>query len=156
MVLLKRLVGEQSYRHFRNALIEAITVPRMDVSINDPAWFRIVFTQEAVTAARGDNSLLTVAHVTQKTWLCCNFRLRVGDLPCSNVSTIDSFTIARRASAGAFADAGGTDPTRVAFPNLTIAVGAADVKPWQDWFNDFVVAGNSGPDNVLSRCARVP
>ena len=38
-------------------------------------------------------------------------------------------------------------PTTLDIPNLKITFSAADAKPWQDWFDDFVVKGNAGPGN---------
>jgi hypothetical protein len=36
-------------------------------------------------------------------------------------------------------------PTTLEIPNLRITFAAADAKPWQDWFDDFVIKGNNGP-----------
>jgi len=41
-------------------------------------------------------------------------------------------------------------PTTLEIRNLRITFPATDVKPWQDWFDDFVVKGNAGAGNEKS------
>lgn len=67
----------------------------------------------------------------QKKWLSCNFRLKLGDLPCSRINKIESFTIKQ-----AFEDLDGdgkvdefTDMSEVAFD-----VPWADAAPFMEWF----------------------
>jgi hypothetical protein len=141
----------KSYRHFRNALIEEITIPSMNASSRQPAFFTIKFKPEEITYAKGNNAIQNVVSVRQKTWLCSNFRLRIGDLPCSRVSKVDSFTIRQSVSAQALGNVhdGGSDRTTVEFPNLKVTFSAVDLDPWHDWFTDFVILGNNGPEKAV-------
>ncbi len=68
---------------------------------------------------------------------------------CKRVTKIDSFTV--KQSIVEFATGGSAirtkHPTTLEIPNLRITFSAADAKPWQDWFDDFVIKGNAGPGN---------
>ena len=63
------------------------------------------------------------------------------------MAKIDSFTV--KQSIAEFAAGGSAittrHPTTLEIPNLKVTFSAADAKPWQDWFDDFVIKGNTGP-----------
>ena len=141
----------RSSRHFRDALIEEITIPSMIASSKQLAFVTIKFKPEEITYAKGDNAIQNVVSSRQKTWLSSSFRLRIGDLPCSRVSKIDSFTIRQSTSAQTLDDVhdGASDRTTVEFPNLKVTFSAVDLDPWHDWFNDFVILGNNGPGRAV-------
>ena len=74
-------------------------------------------------------------NIKQKQWLCSNFRLRIGKLPCTRVSKVDSFTIKQGIKENT------VDAVRAAPPGATpsnseskITFSALMVGPWQDWF----------------------
>jgi T4-like virus tail tube protein gp19 len=139
----------QSYRHFRDALIEEITVPAMDASNKAAAFFTIKFQAEEITYAKGDDAVIQgVVNSKQKTWLCSNFRLRIGDLPCARVTKVDSFTITQRIMEKAVGESrvNSRGTTTVEFPNLKVTLSAADAGPWQEWFTEFVIKGNNGQE----------
>ncbi len=141
-----------AYRHFRNALIEEITFPGLDASSKETALFTIKLSPEQITYAAGDGASLTpTVDAKQKKWLCSNFRFRLTGLEdaCKRVAKVDPFTV--KQSIAEFT-AGGSGirtkhPTTLEIPNLRITFSAADAKPWQDWFDDFVIKGNAGPGN---------
>jgi phage tail-like protein len=131
----------QRYRHFSDALISEVAFPTLDGSSKEAGFFTIKFDPEEITYAKGDDAVIKPSgSIKQKKWLTSNFRLRLGDLPCNRVSKIDGFTITQQV----------TTPGRVDFPNLRITFSAADREAWEDWFQDFVVAGNNGQDRELS------
>ncbi len=100
----------QEYRHFRDALITEVTVPKLDGSSKDAGYFTIKFDPEEITYAKGDGAAIQDGVSTkQKAWLCSNFRLRVGKLPCARVASIDAFTIKQG--------------TGIEFPNLKSVLG---------------------------------
>lgn len=145
-----RAVG---YRNFRDALIEAITIPAMDASSKEAGFFTIKFQPEEITYAKGDNAVIKAAvNVRQKQWLSSNFRLRIGNLPCARVSKVDSFTIKqgiRENTVGGVRGGHTKEPTTIEFPNLTITFSAVDAGPWQEWFNDFVILGHNDQGKEL-------
>jgi hypothetical protein len=142
----------EAYRHFRDALIQEVGFPALDGSSKETAYFTVALAPEHITHAAGDGAKLT-ATVTlkQKRWLASNFRFRLTGLEnaCKRVATVDAFTI-KQTLVEVTDGASGIRtkrPTTLEIPNLRITFYAADVKPWQDWFDDFVVKGNAGPGN---------
>jgi phage tail-like protein len=131
----------QRYRHFRDALISEVSFPTLDGSSKEAGFFTIKFQAEEITYAKGDDAVVKPSgSIKQKKWLTSNFHLRLGDLPCDRVAKIDGFTIKQQVAT----------PGRIDFPDLRVAFAAADRKDWEDWFQDFVVAGNNGQNQELS------
>lgn len=143
----------QQYRHFRDALITEITIPAMDGSAKDSAFFTVKFDAEEITYQAGDDAgIKGTVNVKQKKWLNSNFRLRIGDLDCSKVSKIDSFTIKQgivQDDVGEFR-IGTKEPSKMEFPNIKITMAKSTEKSWRTWFEDFVVKGNNGQEKELS------
>ena len=150
VALVNALDKAEAYRHFRNALVEEITFPGLDASSKEAGLFTITLSPEEITHAPGDGVTLTATvNAKQKKWLCSNFRFRLTGLEdaCKRVAKIDSFTVKQNIVEIA---AGGSairtrHATTLEIPNLRVTFSAADAKPWQDWFDDFVVKGNAGP-----------
>ena len=135
----------KGYRHFRDALIDEITIPAMDASSKEAAFFRISFQTEEITYAKGDDAIRAVVNTKQKKWLRSNFRLVVGDLPCGRVSKVDAFSIKQIIVENQVGAVHGATlmPTSIEFPNLKVTFSAADVGPWQEWFTEFVINGHN-------------
>lgn len=141
-----------AYRHFRDALITEVTIPACDGSSKDSSYFTIKFDAEEITYQDGDQADLKGAvNTKQKRWLNSNFRLTLGDLPTARVSKIDSFTLKQ----GVVQDDVGQfrvstkEPTKMEVPNLKVTFSAADVKPWAQWFDNFVIKGlNTDSDEL--------
>ena len=139
----------QAYRNFRDALVEEVTFPALDASNKGAALFAITLSPAEIAHAPGDGAdLETTVGAKQKKWLCSNFRLRLAGLEdaCKRVAKIDSFTVKQHIVevASGSSPARTKQPTTLEIPNLTVTFAAADAKPWQDWFDDFVIKGNSG------------
>lgn len=142
-----------AYRHFRDALITEITIPAMDASSKDSAYFTVKFDAEEITYQDGDGAdLKGTVNTKQKKWLNSNFRLRLGDLPCSKVSKIDAITLKQgivQDDVGEFRIAT-KEPTKMEVPNMKVTFSAADVKPWAQWFENFVIKGlNTDSDELV-------
>jgi hypothetical protein len=143
----------QSYRHFRDALITEITIPASDASSKDTAFFTIKFDAEEITYQAGDDAdIKGVVNTKQKKWLTSNFRLRLGDLPCTRVSKVDSFTIKQGMTQDDVGEqrVSTKEPTKLEIPNLKVTFSASDVAPWAKFFDDFVIKGNNGQEMELS------
>jgi len=143
----------KSYRHFSNALITEITIPAMDGGSKDGAFFTVKFQPEFIEYQKGDDAPIKgVVNVVQKKWLCSNFRLRLGDLDCTKISKIDSFTIKQ----GVTNDAVGEqrqdawEPTHLEVPNLKITGSMATSQTWIDWHKTFVIGGQCTDQDELS------
>jgi hypothetical protein len=142
-----------AFRHFHKALLTAITLPTLDVNSKDSAFFVIEFEPEKITYKDGDALNLSDAIDTmQKDWLCSGFRLRLGDLPCTHVSKIDSFTIRQIVKPEVKGDFRVSTRmlTKLEIPHLKITFSPAIIKPWAAWFNEFVVKGRNSQTDELS------
>ena len=143
----------QSYCHFRDTLIEEITIPAMDATSKDPAFLTIRCQPEEITYAKGDDAIVRVGvDAKSERWLCSNFRVRIGQLPCGRVSKVDSFTIRQRiveSGVGRLPAGHSKEPINLEFPNIKVTFSTADFDPWQDWFSEFVIRGQNDQGNEL-------
>jgi hypothetical protein len=132
---------------FSDALITELVIPACDGASKDPAYLKLNLTPETTTWTDGTGASLDASkNVKQKTWLPSNFRLKVGDLPCSRVNKIDSFTIkqgVKESAAGETREAQ-KEPAKLEIPNLKITLDAVDAPKWEEWFDDFCIKGNNG------------
>jgi hypothetical protein len=141
----------QAYRHFRDAHIEEVTIPAMDASNKEAAYFTVKFSPEEITYQPGDDAdIKGTVNVKQKKWLCSNFRFRVTGLEdaCKRVTKVDSHTLKQanvEDPCGEFR-INTKHPSKLEVPNLKVTFSAADVKPWAEWFDDFCIKGNNGQD----------
>jgi hypothetical protein len=129
----------QSYRYFRNAVIDAVTVPTADVNIADPARFTVRVRSREITDVKSDNTTLTAAGINQQTSRCSNFRVSIGSLPCSRVSKIDAFTIRQG------------ERSEGSFPNLRVTVAGVDLERWQRWFRGFAAESTATVNELDGR-----
>jgi hypothetical protein len=133
----------QSQQTFMGALVTGVTVPKLDGSSKDAAYFDIEFEAEQVRWAKaGGEDIRGKIGPKQKAWLCSNFRVEIGDLPCNRVATVDSFTWKCSVAAdqiGIFREAT-KHPAKVTVPELKLAISHADHDPWaqaaKKWFVD--------------------
>jgi hypothetical protein len=133
----------QSRLDFMNALITTVTVPKLDGSSKDAAYFDIEFDAEQVRWAKGGGEdIRGKVGAKQKAWLCSNFRVEIGDLPCSRVASVDSFTWKCSVAPdqiGIFREPT-KHPAKVVVPDIKLSISAADHQQWADaakkWFVD--------------------
>jgi hypothetical protein len=145
----------EGYRNFRDALVQEVTFPALDASSKEAALVAITLAPSEIARAPGDGAdLKTTVGAKQKKWVCSNFRFRLADLEaaCKRVAKIDSFTVKQNIAEVASGNSRvrTKEPTTLETPNLTVTFAAADAKPWQDWFDDFVIKGNTGAGNERS------
>ena len=118
-------------------------MPKLDGSSKDAAYFDITFEPERVRWAKGGgNDIRSKVGPKQKAWLCSNFRVEIGDLPCSRVASVDSFTWKCAIAAdqiGIHREAT-KHPAKVTVPDLKLSISMADHQLWADaaraWFVD--------------------
>ena len=128
---------------FMNALITSVTVPKLDGSSKDAAYFDVEFEAEQVRWSKGDQSdIRGKIGPKQKAWLCSNFRIEIGALPCSRIATVDSFTWKCSVSAdqiGIFREPT-KHPAKVTVPDIKLSISHADHDAWaqaaKKWFVD--------------------
>ena len=128
---------------FMNALITSVTVPKLDGSSKDAAYFDVEFEAEQVRWSKGGGEdIRGKIGPKQKAWLCSNFRIEIGSLPCSRVATVDSFTWKCSVSAdqiGIFREPT-KHPAKVTVPDIKLSISSADHDAWaqaaKKWFVD--------------------
>src|SRR5512146_1398835 len=71
----------QTRLNFEDALITEVTVPKLDGSSKDAAYFDVTFEPERVRWEKGGNEdIRSTIGPIQKAWLCSNSRVESGDL----------------------------------------------------------------------------
>jgi hypothetical protein len=133
----------QSRMDFQGGLITSVTVPKLDGSSKDAAYFDIEWEAEQVRWSKGGGEdIRGKIGPKQKQWLCSNFMVEIGALPCHRVATVDSFTWKCSVSAdqvGIFREPT-KHPAKVTVPDLKLSISAADLDPWaqaaKKWFVD--------------------
>ena len=142
----------KSVLEFDDALITEVGFPALDGSSKDAGSLSLTFRPESTRMSKGSGSLTSLTSAKQKKWLVSNFRLTLGDLPTARVAKIDAFAIKQQVAAE---DVGEIRERLkrsaiVEIPNLKVTFSEADVAKWADWFDDFVLKGNSGQEHELS------
>ena len=133
----------QSSLTFFNALITGVTVPKLSGDSKDAAYFDVEFEAEQVRWAKGGGEVIKgKIGPKQKSWLCSNFRVEIGNLPCNRVASVDSFTWKCAVAAdmvGIFRE-NTKHPAKVTVPDIKLAISYADHQAWADaarkWFVD--------------------
>ena len=133
----------QSALDFEGALITEVAVPKLDGSSKDAAYFDITFEAERVRWSKGQGGdIRAKLGPKQKAWLRSNFRVELGNLPCSRIASVDSFTWT--CEIGADRTGISREPTRhpakVTVPDVALTISMADLQPWAEtakkWFVD--------------------
>jgi len=131
---------QRSLVTFEDALLTAVTVPRLDAASKESGAFDIEFAPARVRWAKGDGSDIRHVHGSkQQPWVCSNFRFSLGTLPCARVASIESFTW--RCAAAPDPGPGAPPPAAaVTVPDLRISISLADYDAWAQaaraWFLD--------------------
>jgi hypothetical protein len=137
-------------RTFADGLISETTIPALDGASKEAAFVKVKVSPDRVTLQKGGDRLARRAAPKQKQFLACNFRLEIDGLDCTRVAKIDAFTVKQTATDPIGEHRDLLETTAVDFPNLRITLAEAVAATWSDWFEDFVVKGNNGPDRERS------
>jgi len=141
---------EQSRREFFEALVTAVTVPKLDGAAKDPAYLTVKLAPELVREQKGSGKATgELGKNEQKLFLPSNFRVAIDGLDCSKVVTVDALTVKQATVADHTGDARDMARERgsIEFPNLKIALPASAAETWRTWFADFVINGKNGEES---------
>jgi hypothetical protein len=143
----------QAQATFMNALITSVTVPKLDGASKESAYFDIEFDAEQVRWAKGSgHDIRSQLGVKQKSWLCANFRVEIGGLPCARVASVDSFTWKQSIVAdqvGAFREPT-KHPAKVTVPDIKLAISYADHAAWAQAAKKWFVDGHHGERDEMT------
>lgn len=137
-----------SERQFTDALISEVTIPALDGSSKEAAYLTLGFAPESTKRVKASGKVSPPKAPAQKEFLVSSFRFELDGLDATKVSKIDGFTIKQTF---ATAEVGGTrepvrEPGSIEFPNLRVTLAESAAQTWIDWFEDFVIKGNSGDE----------
>ena len=145
--------SSMAVREYRDALITEVAMPALDGSSKEPAYMTLKISPEEIKYLPGTGAKIEgkIAPATKK-WLCSNFRIDLGKLPCARVSKIDAWTWKAKTTkdeVGQFRIAT-KHVSAVEVPNLKLTISTADIKDWQDWHKSFLIDGNCSETDELS------
>jgi phage tail-like protein len=135
-------------REFADALISEVAFPAFDGASKEAGYLTVTLAPEHVAAKKGVGKS-AAPFVKQKLWATSNFKLELDGLDTARVSKIDAFTIRQTVaeSATGARRVRAKEPAKVEFPNLRVTLASTGAQTWIDWFDDFVLKGNSGDAN---------
>ncbi len=136
---------------FRDALITSVTVPRLDGSSKDAAYFDVEFEAEQVRFSPGGGEVIGKAGPKQKPWRGSNFRVDMGGLPCGRVASVDSFTWKCAVASddlGIFREPT-RHPAKVTVPDIKLSISMADYAAWADAARKWFLDGQHLEDNEM-------
>lgn len=124
-----------------DCLISSVATPKFDGSDKNAAYFTVGFKPERVRHVPGDGKdIRAKIGPAQKAHLCSNFRLELGDLPCSRVASVDAMELKCSVVSddiGIFREST-IHPAAVSVPDLKVTWSYADFtaieKKARDWF----------------------
>jgi hypothetical protein len=113
---------------FKNALITELEFPKLDAETKNNAWLKIKIRPETINYTATGSTIRPADANKGKQWLQSNFKFQLADLPCKNISKIESFKITPKSS----------EPGKMEISELKIFVPESDIKSWRDWFDAYV------------------
>jgi hypothetical protein len=141
-----------SVQAFRDALVTSLTVPKLDGSSKEAAYFDLEFEVEQVRwSTGGGEDIRGKVGPKPKPWLCSNFRFEMGGLPCNRVASVDTFTW----KCAVASDQVGTvrvptkHPAKVTVPDIKVSISMADYQAWAEAAKKWFVDGQHLEENEM-------
>jgi tail tube protein gp19 len=131
---------------FSNALITETGMPALDGSSKDAALIDVTFTPETTRLDRKVSGQLAISALKQKQWQVSNFKLTIDGLDCTRVNKIEALVVKQKLTESPTGENRDyrREPAALEFPNLVVTLSESSAATWYDWFEDFVIHGNSG------------
>lgn len=132
-----------------NGLITEVTCPKLSGDAKDAAYFTIGWEYESARWAKaGGESITAKMGPKQKQWLCSNFSVVIGGLPCARVNTVDSFSWKCTVKSDHVGDKNEytLHPMKVTVPDLKLTISSADKKEWADFAKKWFIDGERKED----------
>lgn len=143
----------QAIREFNNAYIQKVVIPNLKADSQEPGYFTIGIAPESIRYKKGDQSVIQGEENTgAKKWTCANFRFELGDLPCTRVHEIKSFTWEQKNTFDYVGEKreGTLHAGALTVPDLEVTLSMADYWDWYSWFESFVIRGQCNNEHELS------
>jgi hypothetical protein len=140
---------EAARREFAEALITEVGFPTLDTGSKDPAYMTVGLQPESTHFRLGKGGKVQPPAGKPKSWLQSNFRFTLDGMESATtrVSKVDGFTVKMKVSEDGVGDTRSFDSSfYLEIPNIVLTVPMIGVQAFLDWFDDFVVKGNNGPE----------
>jgi hypothetical protein len=116
---------------FEKATIAATTIPAANASSNAASFLTVRLAPAKTRRRPVSGPAPGLAAALQKSWLASSFRLEIGGLDATGVSSVDPLTIAA------------TREGVIDFPDLRVLLAESTARSWSDWHEEFVVKGRN-------------
>jgi len=127
-----------------DCLITEVGIPKLSGEDKNPAFFTVGCKPERVRHVPGNGAdIRAKIGPKQKAFLCSNFMLELGDLPCQRVSTIDAMVLKCSVvpdDVGMFREST-LHPAAVVVPDIKVTWSYADFKQVQEHAHRWFVEG---------------
>lgn len=124
---------------FKNAFITEIEFPKMDAGAKEAFAMKITIRPEQIEYSAGGGKLKTTVEKKEKQWTTSNFKIELGNLPCSSITKLElpKFTAKIAKDLAGPAKDYRITPGKLEYPNITFYLPEIDSKPWVDWYKHF-------------------
>ena len=127
-----------SSREFVKAGIAEVAFPKLDASLKGvESCITVKLSPESIRTPKAEGKP-SVSSMAANGGFISNFSLEIPGLDCSSVVTIESIVVKSPVT-----EAASKKPSLIDFSNLKITLPESGGKTWLDWYDDFVVKGNS-------------
>jgi len=139
----------QSRIDFEEGLITEVAVPKLSGDSKEALYFDVSFEAERVRhgKAKGEDISAQIGKA-QKAWLCSNYYVEIGHLPCKRVASIEPFSWKCAVTpdlVGAFNEPT-KHPCKVDVPNIKLNISMGDYDEWADYAAKWFVGGERAED----------
>ncbi|MCH8063529.1 MAG: phage tail protein, partial [Chloroflexi bacterium] len=152
-----------SVRGFVNARLTEVTIPALDGASKEPCYLSLVLRPDLIIYDPEGAGIIGEDPITSglaiQKWLCSNFRFNLGSLPTGKISNIEPLTWKLSETLPDIPKEGdlppgdvikpspgpcaplpiGADPSKVQVPNLLLTISVADIGPWVEWHQSFII-----------------
>ena len=145
-----------SQMDFFKAMLAEVSIPALDTGSKDTGYLTFKLNPESTKVTPLNTTLKISTNAKNKQWRTSSFQLKVDGLDTSRVNRIDAFKVSQSAADAAIGES--REKVAPAGPldcsNLVVELAASTSEAWVKWFNQFVVAGNNGPDQLRNGSIR--
>lgn len=136
-------------RDFYDAFISEVTFPALDGNSTSKASILVQLDPDVIRYQKGSGGRVSIAKdgkmgVMAADFMAANFRFELGNLPCSKVFSVSPLTWKQDMLEPAAADHQFTkrlSASTIAVSNIKVSISLADLDPWWDWFETFLIDG---------------
>lgn len=134
-------------REFQDAIVTEVSFPTLDGASKDPVFLTVAIQPEFAQFQLAKGGKVTPPSSKSKIWTASNFRCSIEGLEeaTTRVAKIDAFSVKMK-SVESVGDLRFDSPVYLEIENIVLTIPFAGVQPFLDWFDDFVIKGNNGPE----------